>query len=102
MGGTCSTHGYMRNAYNLIGKPETNKPAGRSRRRLMDNIKLDLRELRVRGSEVDSCCIGYSPVAGFCENGDETSSSLPQETINFSKSRGTVNFSIRTSHHQFT
>jgi hypothetical protein len=28
----------------LVGKPERNKPLGRSRRRWVDNIKMDLRE----------------------------------------------------------
>jgi hypothetical protein len=29
----------------LIGKPEKNRPLGRPRRRWMDNIKMDLREI---------------------------------------------------------
>jgi hypothetical protein len=34
-----------RNAYRiLVGKPEEKRPLGRSRRRWVDNIKMDLRE----------------------------------------------------------
>jgi hypothetical protein len=41
MGGACSTNGEKRNAYRvLLGKPE----GKRSRRRWVDNIKMDLRE----------------------------------------------------------
>jgi hypothetical protein len=37
--------GEKRNAYRiLVGKPEGNRPLGRSRRRWVDNIKMDLRE----------------------------------------------------------
>jgi hypothetical protein len=36
--------GEKRNAYTiLVGKPEGNRPLGRPRRRLVDNIKMDLR-----------------------------------------------------------
>jgi hypothetical protein len=35
-----------RNEYRiLVGKPEGKRPLGRPRRRLMDNIKMDLREI---------------------------------------------------------
>jgi hypothetical protein len=43
--GACSTHGEKRNAYRiLVGKPEGRRPLGRTRRRWVDNIKIDLRE----------------------------------------------------------
>jgi hypothetical protein len=43
---SCSTHGEKRNAYRiLVGKPEVRRPLGRSRRRWVDNIKIDLREI---------------------------------------------------------
>jgi hypothetical protein len=46
MGRTCSTNGAKRNAYRiLVGKPEGKKSLGRSRRRWVDNIKMDLREI---------------------------------------------------------
>jgi hypothetical protein len=38
--------GEKRNAYRiLVGKPEGKKPLGRPRRWLVDNIKMDLREI---------------------------------------------------------
>jgi hypothetical protein len=46
MGGPCSTNGEKRNAYRLlVGKPEGKRPLGRPRRRWVDNIKMDLREV---------------------------------------------------------
>jgi hypothetical protein len=36
----------MRNAYRLlVGKPEEKRPLGRPRRRWVDNIRMDLREV---------------------------------------------------------
>jgi hypothetical protein len=44
--------GEKRNAYRLpVGKPEGKKPLGRPRRRLVDNIRMDLGE--VGWSDVD-------------------------------------------------
>jgi hypothetical protein len=38
--------GAKRNAYRiLVGKPERKRPLGRPRRRCVDNIKMDLREI---------------------------------------------------------
>jgi hypothetical protein len=38
--------GEKRNAYRiLVGKPEGKRPTGRPRRRWVDNIKMDLREI---------------------------------------------------------
>jgi hypothetical protein len=46
MGRACSTNGEKRNAHRiLVGKPEGKRSLGRSRRRWMDNIKMDLREI---------------------------------------------------------
>jgi hypothetical protein len=46
MGGACSTNGEKRNAYRiLVGKREGKRPLGRPRRRWVDNIKMDLREI---------------------------------------------------------
>jgi hypothetical protein len=40
--------GEKRNAYRiLVGKPEGERPLGRPRCRWVDNIKLDLREIRI-------------------------------------------------------
>jgi hypothetical protein len=46
MGRACSTTGEKRNAYRLlVRKPEGKRPLGRPRRRWVDNIKMDLREI---------------------------------------------------------
>jgi hypothetical protein len=45
MGRACSTN-EKRNAYSiLVRKPEGKRPQGRPRRRCVDNIKMDLREI---------------------------------------------------------
>jgi hypothetical protein len=46
MGRACSTNGHRRNGYRiLVGKPEGRRPLGRPRRRRVNNIKMDLREI---------------------------------------------------------
>jgi hypothetical protein len=46
MGRAWSTSGDKRNEYRiLVGKPEGKRPLGRPRRRWVDNIKMDLREI---------------------------------------------------------
>jgi hypothetical protein len=46
MGRACSTNVEKRNAYRiLVGKPEGKRPLISPRRRLVDNIKMDLREM---------------------------------------------------------
>jgi hypothetical protein len=46
MGRACSTNGKEEEAYRiLVGKPEGRRPLGRPRRRWVDNIKMDLREI---------------------------------------------------------
>jgi hypothetical protein len=43
IGGASSTHGERRGVYRvLVGKPEGERPLGRSRRRWEDNIKMGL------------------------------------------------------------
>jgi hypothetical protein len=50
MGGASSTIGEERNAYRtLVGKPEGKRSLGRPRRRWVDNIRMDLREIRWDG-----------------------------------------------------
>jgi hypothetical protein len=45
--GHVAPKGGKRNAYRiLVGTPEGNRPLGRPRRRWVDNIKMDLREIR--------------------------------------------------------
>jgi hypothetical protein len=54
-----------RTAYRiLVGKTEGKRPLGRPKRRWVDNIKMDLRE------------IGYGPVEDSCEHGNEPSGSI--------------------------
>jgi hypothetical protein len=44
--------GETRNAYRiLVGKPEERRPLGRPRRRWVDNIKMDLREIGWAGMD---------------------------------------------------
>jgi hypothetical protein len=46
MGKACSTNGEKRNAYRiLMGEPEGKRALGRPRRRWVNNIKMDLREI---------------------------------------------------------
>jgi hypothetical protein len=46
MGKACSTNEGEEEAYRmLVGKPEGKRPLGRPRRRWVDNIKMDLREI---------------------------------------------------------
>jgi hypothetical protein len=46
MGRACSTNGEKRNACRtLVRKPDGKKPLGRPRRRWMDKVKMDLREI---------------------------------------------------------
>jgi hypothetical protein len=46
MKGTFYTNGEKRNAYRiLMGKSEGRRPLGKPRRRWVDNIKIDLREI---------------------------------------------------------
>jgi hypothetical protein len=52
MGMACSTNGEKRNTYRiLVGKPEGKRPLGRPRRRWMNNIKMDLREIGCYGMD---------------------------------------------------
>jgi hypothetical protein len=46
MSGKCSTKGEKRNTYRiLLGQQEGKRPLGRTGRRWVDNIKIDLREI---------------------------------------------------------
>jgi hypothetical protein len=52
MGRACSTNGEKRNAYRiLVGMLEGKRPLGRSRRRWVDNIKMDFREIEWDGMD---------------------------------------------------
>jgi hypothetical protein len=68
--------GETRNAYKiLVGKPEGKRPLGRSRRRWVDNIKMDLREIGWDGLDWIELAQDRS-VEGSCEHGFEPSGSL--------------------------
>jgi len=47
MGGACSAHGGVYRG--LVGEHEGKRPLGRDRRRLEDNIKIDLQEVGCGG-----------------------------------------------------
>jgi hypothetical protein len=52
MGRAYSTNGEKRNAYSILaGNPEGKRPLGRPRRRSVDNIKMDLREIGWDGGD---------------------------------------------------
>jgi len=53
MGGACSAYGgEERRVYRvLVGKPEGRRPLGRTRRRWVNNIKMDLQEVGYRGMD---------------------------------------------------
>jgi hypothetical protein len=52
MARACSTNGKKRNAYRiLVVKPEGKRSLGRLRRRWVDNIKMDLREIEWGGMD---------------------------------------------------
>jgi hypothetical protein len=51
--GHVARRGKKRNAYRiLVGKPEEKRPIGRPRRRWVDNIKIDLREIGWDGMDL--------------------------------------------------
>jgi hypothetical protein len=48
----CSTNGEKRNAYRLlVGKTEGNRPLERPKRRWVDNVKMDIREIQWGGMD---------------------------------------------------
>jgi hypothetical protein len=56
----------------LVGKPEGKRPLGRPRRRWVDNIKMDLREIKWDGMD----WIDLAQVEGSCGYGNEPSGSI--------------------------
>jgi hypothetical protein len=51
VGWTCGTHGEGKGVYRvLIGRPEAKRPLGRPRLRWEDNIKMDLTEIGIDGT----------------------------------------------------
>jgi hypothetical protein len=73
MGNACSTNGADRNAYKLlVEKPEGKRPLGRLRRKWVDNIKIDL--IEIKWDWIDLAQI--RPVEGSCEHGNEPSGAI--------------------------
>jgi hypothetical protein len=61
----CSTNGEKRNVCRiLVGKPEGKRPLGRPRRRFVDNIKMNLREVGFCGMD----WIGLAQDSGRCRS----------------------------------
>jgi hypothetical protein len=52
MGVACSTNGENRNAYRILeGNAEWKRPLGTTRRRWLDNVKKDIREIGWIGTD---------------------------------------------------
>jgi hypothetical protein len=52
LAGDVERMGAKRNAYRIfVGKPEGKRPLGKSKRRLVDKIKMDFREIRWDGMD---------------------------------------------------
>jgi hypothetical protein len=57
-----------------VGKPEGKTPLGRPRRKLEDNIKMDLRE--IGWGDMEWIDLAQEPAEGSCEHGNEPSDSI--------------------------
>jgi hypothetical protein len=63
-----------RNAYRiLVGKPEGKRPLGRPRRRWVDNIEIDRKEIGWDGMDWIHLNQDKGPLEGSCEHGNEFS-----------------------------
>jgi hypothetical protein len=51
MGRAYSTNGENRNAYRILGMPEGKRSLGRPRRRWVDNVKMDVRDIEWDGMD---------------------------------------------------
>jgi hypothetical protein len=60
----------------LVGKPEGKRPLGRRRGRCQNDIKKIYYRNRMGWCGLDSCGLGWVPVEGSCEHGNEPSSTL--------------------------
>jgi hypothetical protein len=65
----------------LVGRPEGKRPLGRPRSRWEDNIKMNLREIRIDGANWIQLAQDKGPVAGFCEHGNEPSGSIRKNIL---------------------
>jgi hypothetical protein len=69
--------GEKKNTYRiLVGKPEGRRPLGRSRRRWVDNIKMDLREIGWDDMDWIDLVQDRESVEGSCEHSNELSGSI--------------------------
>ena len=59
-----------------MGKPEGKRPLGRTRRRLEDDIKMDLQDVGCGGMDWFDLAQDRERVAGTCECGNEPSGSI--------------------------
>jgi hypothetical protein len=59
-----------------VGKPEGKRLLGGPRRRWVDNIKMDLREIGWDGMDWIDLAQDKGPVDGSCEHGNEPSGSV--------------------------
>jgi hypothetical protein len=76
MGRACSTNGEKRNTYRiLVGKLEGKRPLGRPRRRWVDNIKIDLKEIGWDGMDWIDLAQDRE-LEGSCEHGNESLGSI--------------------------
>ena len=98
MGWTCGAYGRGEGVYRfLVGKPEGKRPLGRTRRRWVDNIRMDLQEV--------GC--GYMDWIGLVQDRDRWRTlvsalmnlRVPWNAGNFLTSCKPVIFSRRTLHH---
>jgi hypothetical protein len=59
-----------------VGNPEGKRPQGRPRRRWLDNIKMDLREIGWGGMDWIDLAQDRASGEGSCERGNEPSGSI--------------------------
>jgi hypothetical protein len=77
MGGAYSTNGEKRNAYRiLVGTPNGKRQLRRPRRRFVNNIKIDLREIGWDGVEWIDMAQDRDQWGCSCEHGIEPSGSI--------------------------
>jgi hypothetical protein len=69
--------GETRNADRIVvGKPEGKRQLGRTRRRWVENIKMDFREVELDGMDWIDLAQDRDQWIGFCEHGNEPSGSI--------------------------
>jgi hypothetical protein len=81
----------------LVGRPERKRPLGRRRCRWEDNIKMDLREIRIDGANWIRLAQDRVQLRGFV-NTNEPSGSIKEEGYCLTGSV-TISFSKNIIHH---